>query len=133
LLSLDPNLFSVTAQLLPDKHAGDLEPALAKEIAALVERGVEERELVKAKNQLEAQFVFGQDSNFYQAMLLARFDLLGDWRAIDRYLPGIRAVTADDVRRVAREYLVVDHRTTGVLVPTGPSKAPVAPPSGMLH
>ena len=133
LLSLDPNLFSLTAQLLPDKKPSDLEPALEKEIAALVEHGVQERELAKAKNQLEAQFVFGQDSNFYQAMLLARFDLLGDWRSIDRYLPGIRAVTAEDLQRVAREYLVADHRTTGILVPTGPSKAPVAPPSGMLH
>jgi zinc protease len=133
LLSLDANLFSLTAQLLPEKKPTDLEPALEKEVAALVEHGVQERELAKAKNQLEAQFVFGQDSNFYQAMLLARFELLGDWRGIDRYLPGIRAVSADDVRRVAREYLVADHRTVGILVPTGPSKAPVAPPSGMLH
>jgi zinc protease len=133
LLSLDPNLFTLTAQLLPDKKVGDLEPALEQEIAAVIDKGVEPRELAKAKNQLEAQFVFGQDSNFYQAMLLARFDLLGGWKNIDKYLPGIRAVTAEDVQRVAKQYLIEDHRTVGVLVPTGPSKVPVAPPSATLH
>jgi len=133
LLSLDPNLFTFTAQAFPNTKIAELEKAIDDEIAKLIAKGVEERELTKAKNQLEAQFVFAQDSNFYQAMLLARFELNGDFRGIDRYLPGVRAVTAADVQRVAREYLVEDHRTVGTLIPTGPSKKPMMPPSGALH
>ena len=90
-------------------------------------------ELTKAKNQIEAQFVFAQDSNFYQAMLLARFELIGDWRGLDSYLPAVRKVTAEDVKRVAREYLVADRRTVGILVPTGPARTAAPPPSEMLH
>jgi zinc protease len=66
---------------------------------------------------MEAQFVFAQDSLFYQAMLLGQYEVAGDWRRIDEYLPAIRAVTADDVVRVARTYLNRDNRTVGVLIP----------------
>jgi zinc protease len=133
LLSLDPNLFTLAGQLLPDKKVADVEAALEKEIEEIGTKPVTERELTKAKNQIEAQFVFAQDSNFYQAMLLARFELIGDWRGLDGYLPAIRKVTAEDLQRVAREYLIPDHRTTGILVPTGPAKHAAPPPSGMVH
>jgi zinc protease len=133
LLSLDPNLFTISGQVLPDKKVEEVEAALEREIAAIVADAVTDHELVKAKNQIEAQFVFAQDSNFYQAMLLARFELIGDWRKLDDYLPAVRAVTAEDVRKVARQYLVADHRTVGILVPTGPAKQVAAPPPEMLH
>ncbi len=133
LLSLDPNLFTFAAQVLPDKKVADVEAVLEKEIAKVAAGPVTAREIEKAKNQIEAQFVFAQDSNFYQAMLLARFELIGDWRGLDGYLPAIRAIDAADVQRVAREYLVRDRRTVGVLVPTGPAKGNAAPPSEMLH
>ncbi len=133
LLSLDPNLFTISGQLLPDRKVADVEAALESEITAIATQGVSEREIAKAKNQIEAQFVFGQDSNFYQAMLLARFELIEGWRALDRYLPAIRAVSSEDVKRVTKQYLVPDNRTVGVLVPTGPAKHAAAPPPGMLH
>ena len=133
LLSLDPNLFTVSGQLLPDQKIGEVEAAVEKEIATIAAEAVSEHEITKAKNQIEAQFVFAQDSNFYQAMLLARFELIGDWRGLDAYLPAIRKVTPQDVQRVAGQYLVLDHRTAGILVPTGPAKHAAAPPPEMLH
>lgn len=132
-LSMDPGLFTITGQLLPDKKVEDVEAALEAEIKRLASTPVSDRELEKAKNQIEAQFVFGQDSNFYQGMLLGRFELCCGWRNLDRYLPEIRKVTAADVQRVVREHLVPDRRTVAVLVPTGPAKHPVAPPSSMVH
>jgi zinc protease len=133
LLSLDPNLFTVSGQLLPGKKVEQVEAAVEKEISAIATEPVSVHELSKAKNQIEAQFVFAQDSNFYQAMLLARFELIGDWRGLDAYLPAVRKVTAEDVQRVARQYLAPDHRTAGILVPTGPAKHAAAPPPEMLH
>ncbi|MGH7858684.1 MAG: M16 family metallopeptidase [Candidatus Binatia bacterium] len=134
-LSLDPGVFTIAGQVLPGRDVNEVESALEREIRELAESPVGARELQKAKNQIEADFVFAQDSNFYQAMLLARFELLGDWRGLDRYLPGIRKVTAEDVQRVAREYLISDRRTVGILVPTGPPKQPVPPasPTEILH
>jgi zinc protease len=78
---------------------------------------ISEEELERARNQLEAAHLFAQDSVFSRSATLARHELLGDWRLRDAYLPGIRAVTREDVRRVAERYLVPDRCTTAILLP----------------
>jgi zinc protease len=70
-----------------------------------------------AKNQIEADFIMNQDSIFYQAMILAWFEMIGDWRIKDKYLEGIRKVTPEDVQRVAKKYIIEDKRTVGILIP----------------
>ena len=45
--------------------------------------------------------------------------MLGDYQLIDHYLAKIDKVTAADVQRVAKKYLVENNRTVGVLMPTG--------------
>lgn len=123
LLSRDPSLFYLSAQVLPGKEVAEVEQALDLEIKRLQEEPVGEWELQKAKNQLEASFIFGQDSMFYQAMLLARHEISLDWKAIDEYLPSIRKVTPEDILRVAKRYLIPDNRTTGILIPQPPQEA----------
>jgi len=70
LLSQDPALFSISASLLPGKEIAAVEKALDQEIERLQKEPVGERELEKAKNQLESSFIYGQDSLFFQAMVL---------------------------------------------------------------
>jgi len=90
------------------------------------------RELEKAKNQLESSFIFGQDSLFYQAMLLAQHEIAHTWKAIDEYLPSIRKVTPEDIQRVANRYLIPDNRTVGILIPLPPKEGKYpAPGSGI--
>jgi zinc protease len=117
-VSVDPTGFTLTAQLMPGKEPGEIE----REIDALLERVksqlVSERELQKAKNQIEAAFVFGQDSIFGQAMKLGYYEVAGGWRQLDSYLDGIRKVSREDIRQVAKQYLDRDKRTVGVLIPT---------------
>jgi zinc protease len=120
LLSVDPNLFYVFAELLPGKDVAEVEKAMEQELERLRTEPVGERELQKAKNQLEAAFVFQQDSLFVQAMLLARHEIVGTWKTVDDYIPSIRKVTPEDIQRVAGRYLVPDKRTVGVLVPISP-------------
>jgi len=117
LVSRDPGLFYLTVQPLPGKDIDEVEKALNEEIENIQKRPIGNREIEKAKNQLEAAFIYGQDSVFYQAMLLAQYEIALDWRSIDDYLPSIRKVTPEDLMRVARRYLVPDNRTTGILVP----------------
>jgi zinc protease len=38
---------------------------------------------------------------------------------LETYVEQIRAVTKEDVMRVARQYFTEDNRTVGILVPTG--------------
>jgi zinc protease len=116
-VSIDPSVFSVTAQLMPGKDADEIE----REIDLLLEKVkselISERELQKAKNQIEAAFIFAQDSIFGQAMKIGYYEAVGGWRQMDQYLDGIRKVTREDVQRVAKQYLDRDRRTVGVLIP----------------
>ncbi len=128
LVSRDPGLFYLTVEPLPGRHMAEVEEALNQEIGRLQKTPVGEHELEKAKNQLEAAFTYGQDSLFYQAMMLARYEIAADWRYIDDYIPSIRKVTPEDVMRVANRYLVPDNRTAGILIPlpAAKGKAPKA-------
>ena len=49
----------------------------------------------------------------------------GDWRKLFTSIDDINKVTADDVQRVARQYLVPDARTVAYTVaPAAPAAAP---------
>ncbi|MBI2231510.1 MAG: insulinase family protein [Deltaproteobacteria bacterium] len=117
-VSIDPTGFSVTAQLMPGKEPAKVE----REIDALLEKIkselISERELQKAKNQIESSYIYAQDSIFGQAMKIGYYEAAAGWRMMDAYLDGIRRVTREDIRRVARQYLDRDRRTVGVLIPT---------------
>jgi zinc protease len=116
-ISKDPNLFYIYAGVMPGKTADEVERALYVEIDKLKSEPVADEELQKAKNQIEASFIMGQDSIFYQAMLLGQFETVADWNLLQKYVAGIRAVTREDVMRVAKEYFNEDNRTVGILVP----------------
>jgi zinc protease len=120
LTSLDPGLFFISAEALPGKDLTTLEKAINEEIIMLQTVPVPSDELSKVKNQMQASFLYGQDSVFYQAMILARHEIAATWKTIDDYLPSIRKVTADDIMRVARQYLIPENRTVGLLLPVSP-------------
>jgi len=128
LTSFDPGLFFISAETLPGKDLVTLEKAIDEEITRLQTEPISPDELSKAKNQLQASFLYGQDSVFYQAMVLARHEIVASWKSVDDYLPAILRVTANDVMRVARLYLLPENRTVGILTPLPPQKdKPVAP------
>jgi zinc protease len=116
--SIDPNLFPLYASVMPGKTAEEIERALTAEIERVKNEPIPDRELQKVKNQIEANFLFGQDSVFNLARALAEYEIVANWRAWEAYLPGIRAVTAADLQRVAKAYLTPDNRTVAVLIPT---------------
>lgn len=117
-LRIQPSLFEVYAELRPGKTAAEGERAIDAVIAKLVADGPTERELQKARNQLEARFVkrlktnngAGEALGFHEHVYGGYEAMFG---AIDRY----RAVTAADVRRVAGQVFDPSRRTVAVLVP----------------
>ena len=122
-LTLDPDAFTFYITVLPGRTVEDAEHALDAEVERLRTELVTDEELQRAKNQIEAAYLFGQDSVFSRSATLARYELLGGWRLRDAYLPGIRAVTREDVRRVAEQHLVTERRTTAILVPAPATSA----------
>ena len=117
--SFDPSLFVVSAQMRPGVKTEDAMAEVDKEIAALRDKPVSAEDLQKAKNLEQAEFVFGQDSISREAELLGVYQMLGDYHLVDAFMAGVDKVTAGDVQRAARTYLIATNCTTGVLIPTG--------------
>jgi zinc protease len=117
-LSVDPTIFSISAQAMPEKDPAEVERAIDNLLEQIRSQPVTGRELLKAKNQVESSFIFSQDSIFGQAMRIGRYEKAARWQLKDRYLAGIRKLTAADLLRVANKHLDPDRRTVGVLIPT---------------
>ena len=115
--SIDPNLFWFYATPLPGQTPETLEKELIGEMERLKKEPVGDEELKRAKNQIEAGFVFQDDSVHKRAALLARFELVGGYALKDQYLDKIRAVTAADLQRVAKRYFTDDKKNVGILLP----------------
>jgi zinc protease len=116
-LHKDPFLFLTGATAASGKKIEDVEKAINDEIEKIKKAAPSEIEVKKAKNQIEASFIMGQDSIYMQAKTIGTFEMIGGWKLWERYLEGIRKVTPEDVRRVAEKYLIPDTRTTGILIP----------------
>src|SRR6266850_2205695 len=115
--SLDPNLFWFWATPLPGQTPETLEKELLGEMERLRREPVTAEELTRAKNQIEAGYVFQDDSIHSRASLLARFELIGGYALRDGFLGRIRAVTAADLQRVAKRYLEAEKKNIGTLLP----------------
>jgi zinc protease len=128
LMQTDPGLFYFYSLVSPGQKVEQVEEALDREIRRLQNEPPTDQELQRAKNQVEAMHVFEQDSNFRHAMLLGQAESIGaGWRKVEQFLARIAAVTAKDVQRVARQYLIEDARTVGTLIPVPPKQPESVP------
>ena len=128
LMQTDPGLFYFYSLVSPGSKVEAVEEALQLEIARLQGEPPSELELQRAKNQVEASRIFEQDSNFRHAMLLGQSETIGaGWRWLEEFLEHMQSVTAKDIQRVAKQYLVPDNRTVGILIPL-PAKQPEPSP-----
>jgi zinc protease len=121
---VDPFLFGFSAGPLPGKTAEEVEQALYAEVERVQREPVTDRELQKAKNQIEAEFIFAQDSVHQLAEMLGRCESVASWKLLDGFLDGVSKVTAADVQRVAQKYLAADNRTAAILIPMKAGAAP---------
>ena len=115
--SLDPNLFWFWGTPMPGQTPEVMEKALLEEMDRLKKEPVTDEELTRAKNQVEAAFVFQEDSVHRRASLLARFELIGGYALMSRYLERLRSVTAADLSRVAQAYFQDYRKNVGILIP----------------
>jgi zinc protease len=114
---IDPSLFMVQATARPGGALADLEKKVLEQVDRLKSEDVSEEELQRAKTQIEADFIYQQDSVTEQANRIGYYEMVAGWRYLDTYLDRIRAVKPADVRRVAQEYFTENNRTVGWFVP----------------
>ncbi|MGQ9571291.1 MAG: M16 family metallopeptidase [Thermodesulfovibrionales bacterium] len=115
--NIDPYLFFIDATAAPGKDINEVEKEIYTEIENIKKLPPSEKEVQKAKNQIESSFIIAQDSIYMEAMKYGIFEILGNWRLINKYLEGVRNVTPEDITRVANKYLNEDNRTVGILIP----------------
>ena len=112
------NLFELEATPAEGKTVADLEVALKGEIKKLQEELVSNDELQRIKAQVLATDIYQKDSGFYQAMEIGTLETAGlGWQKAEEYVSKVNQVTAEQVREVAKKYLVDDHLTIAYLEP----------------
>ena len=114
--TLFPQLFQIDVVPRNGQSVERIEATIYEEIDRLVATGPEEQELERVRNQVAAGNVRRMTSNLGLAFQIADSEaLLGDWRETFRTAERLNAVTVEDVRRIAEEYLVERNRTVAVL------------------
>ena len=101
-----PGLLTISAAPRAPHGAAELEAAILEEVARIADEPPSERELGAVRNEIAIGEVERLASNLGLAFQLAASEtLFGDWRRTFHAAAELRAVTADDVARVARDYL----------------------------
>ena len=112
------NLFALDGTPAQGHTITELEKALRGQIKKLRDDLVSDEELKRIKTQVVTSDVYQKDSVFYQAMQIGSLESVGlGWQVGDEYVDKVKAVTAEQVRDVARKYLIDDHLTVAVLDP----------------
>jgi len=113
-----PALFLLSGVPAEGKTATHVEQALRAEIARIAKEGIAAHELERVKAQWAASTIYARDSLHAQAS-----DLGNNWvlelplDADDRMLQLLRAVTAEQVQKVAAQYFGDDQLTIATLLP----------------
>ena len=104
-------------------------------MAKIVNEGVTQDELERARAQAIASQVYQRDSMMVQAREIGALEVTGiSHKTIDLQLQKLREVTPEQVREVARKYYVEDALTISHLDPQPlEGKRPAPPPAGARH
>ena len=127
LFSRLADLFLVVGTPVKGKTIADLQQAVMAQIKTLQTELVSEQELKRIKAQVVANAVYERDTVFYQAMQIGMLETIGmDWQLSDAYVDNVQAVTAEQVRAVAKKYFIDKGLTVAELIPLPlDSKKPV--------
>ena len=121
----DPYPIVALATVAPGTQHRAVEEAMKSALYRIGREGVSAAELERAKSQLEVAVIRSRDGTYELAASLGEAVASADWKWFVNYIDLVKKVTADDVKRVAAEYLVPNHATVGWFVPPE-SEAPAA-------
>jgi predicted Zn-dependent peptidase len=94
-----------------------LEEAIYAELERLKKEPVEQRELTRILNQLDAALIRSLSTNSGLAAQLAYYEAVGGgWGYLLGAREKVAKVTPDDVMRVAKKYFIKSNRTVATLV-----------------
>jgi zinc protease len=117
--TIDPFLYTIAATVHPKRTADDVIKVLDEQIAKLQDTLPKPEALARAVKQAKALFAYGSESITNQAFWLGFAEIFDQYEWFLNYLDKVAAVTPEDVRRIAQEYLRPQNRVVGVYLPTG--------------
>ncbi len=121
LYSARNNMFLFDGTPNSGRTLEELEQAIYREVEKLQTELVSERELKRVKAQVLADEVYQLDSVQRQAYLIGSLETVGlGWQTMEEYAEYIQKISAQEVREVARKYLIDDRKTVAVLTPIEP-------------
>lgn len=122
-----PTLFGIFGVPSRGVSADSVEHVVYDELNAIAENGIRQEELERAKTRARGQLIGQLDSNLGLALQFAEMEeLTGTWRTVFKNLEALRAVTAEDVQRVARETFQRSNRTVAMIKTTDDDSQPTA-------
>lgn len=122
----EPGLMITFAQVLKEKSLDDAKNTMLKTLDEVINNPPTQEEVDRAKNELLKSIELMFNSSDRIGLTLSESIGAGDWRLLFLTRDRIKAVTVDDVKRVAGHYLKPDNRTTGLFIPTqNPDRAEI--------
>ena len=112
--------FTITATPNPEVSLDELEAAIKAEIEKIAEQPPSEAEMDRVRAGVLAEQIYQRDSVMGQAMELGTLSVLGlDWRLAARFDDNLEAVTPEQVRQAARDWLVAERSAVAHVIPEG--------------
>ena len=101
--SLDAGMVVIEGKIREGRTVEEADAAVEREVALLMDNGVTEDELQKAKNKIESMIAFEDMSLLNRANNLAFYELLGDAAMINEEWGKYKAVTTASLQTTARD------------------------------
>lgn len=114
----EPGVLIVLSQLRPEQDTKVALDTMTSVIEGVGNQPFSKDEVDRIKNQLLKDMKLSMTNSGSVGVELSEWEAMGDWRMIFIHRDRLKDVTADDVSRVAKKYLVSSNRTSGVFVPT---------------
>lgn len=115
--TIDPYLYSFTVTVRAGRTLEEAEATLDAQINRILDEGITQDELDRARKQARAAFAYSAETVTTQAFWLARAENFDTYAWFENYLARLDAVTLEDVRDVAQRYLLPQRRTVGWFIP----------------
>jgi predicted Zn-dependent peptidase len=119
LTQRENGLVLLTAATTPDKEL-EARTALTEQLERLATDGVTDDELVRARRVLRNSYAFSNEAYSDQIGSLGFYEMIDTYRFAIDYIDAVNQVTADDVKRVASEYLSSDKAILVIFRPPAP-------------
>jgi len=128
----DPGLMRIMAEVNKEIPPDAVLDVLVETVEGVAASEITEKEVDRARVQLLKHRELAAADTSGIAIELSEWAAQGDWRLYFLHRDRLEQVTVDQVREVAKKYLVRNNRTVGVFLPTSDAERVSIPPTPSL-